>query len=233
VERSRSTASARLTTVCRSSRCGCHLSKNGDGRKHECWIPDPPAERSLCAACVVRAVSPFAIPNYDSRTNERKRTQSLPRPAGAFPGDVEVGPRRRRGEGHDNFSDVRGRIMMQNRAIQSEVVQTDFWQNEAKLCSSFVLSMAAARAGGDTGGAPPPPLHSTLNSEEPYQTTEAVRRGLARTAQARPIRAPRCCTQWLAKVSQRIKCRIELARKSRDASTERRLGIGGLRASAC
>jgi hypothetical protein len=100
-----------------------------------------------------------------AQTRGRGRSRSTAR--WRIPGDLEVGPRRRRGEGHGNSSDnvsrlaardrherrggansrVRRRIMIAKwlRTIISCADQ--FWQSEAKLCSSFnapycaVLSM--------------------------------------------------------------------------------------------
>jgi hypothetical protein len=65
----------------------------------QCWIPDPPAGRSLCAASVMRAVRsfamPFAILNYDSAQTREDAVATTAR--WRIPGGVEVGPRRRRG----------------------------------------------------------------------------------------------------------------------------------------
>src|SRR5262249_44217231 len=58
-------------------KCGHHLSKNGDGRKHECWIPTPqpgrgPSPEPKC-------------PHLAPPPTEGRRTQPQPRRAGAFP----------------------------------------------------------------------------------------------------------------------------------------------------
>ena len=61
--------------------------------------PRPAGRRTLCAACVVRAVRsfamPFAILNYDSAQTREHAVATTAR--WRIPGDVEVGPRRRRG----------------------------------------------------------------------------------------------------------------------------------------